>query len=402
MAPSTRARKQPVRRVIHDPPPARGSRHNPFVLEETPEPVEEVQAPPASSRKPKRGPVPHIKAAAIFKPKAQAQAKAQPKMKLPLTKRECSICATTKSVSHSFRLSAKSEVCKHFQDVCGLCIQKMLKTKIADRKLSEPDLACPLPKCDHGLDTVMLKQACINKELVGQYEQALVKHHLSANPNYIVCLSSTCGAYFSIEDCQGDSRRKRTTKHKAACPHCEYALCLTCNRPWHGNTGCDKAKQKEDADSVEEIKTMGAKPCPKCGLNIDKEGGCDHMTCSACRHNFCWECLVPYQDPVQHAPGCTHGRRDVAVDPRNWVQDNMTDAQINNLIAQAHGPHGRPAARPLPAVMAGVPNAIPNGMLGIQGQAQLAPGAPWFPPAGGFGFGWNVFNGMFGGGAGGG
>jgi len=319
MAPSTRARKQPVRRVIHDHPTTRaGTRNNPVVLEETPEPAQELDPPPASAHKAKRKPVARVKAAAVAKPKAPP--KAQPKTKLPAAKRECSICATAKTVSHSFRLSAKPGVCEHFQDICSLCIQKMLKSKMADRTLAEHDLACPFPKCGQGLDTVMLKQACTNKALVDQYEQALVKHQLAANPNYIVCLSASCGEYFSIEDCQGNSRRntKRTTKQKIECPHCDYELCLTCNRPWHAGTGCDKAKQKEDEDSVKEIKTMGAKPCPSCGVNIEKESGCDHMTCRTCRHNFCWQCLVPYYGNVQHTQGCPHGRRDVAIDPRNW------------------------------------------------------------------------------------
>jgi len=38
-------------------------------------------------------------------------------------------------------------------------------------------------------------------------------------------------------------------------------------------------------------------PCPNdgCGYLIYKDGGCRHVQCSICRHEFCWECLGSYQ-----------------------------------------------------------------------------------------------------------
>jgi hypothetical protein len=303
-----------------------GTRHNPVVLEETPEPEDEHVASAASPRKSKRPPVSRIKAAAIVKPKAPPKVlpKTPTKKRGPAEKRDCAICAATKSIPNSFRLDTVPSVCKHFRDICGACIQSMLKAKISDRKLADGDLGCPFPKCDNILDQALLKKALTSKPFFEEYSKALLKHHLSSSPNFIACLSSECGKYFSIEDCQGKTRRatKSSAGHKIACPYCDYALCLTCNRPWHTG-GCDKAKKDEDAKSLAEIKKIGAKPCPKCGVNIDKDGGCDHMTCHTCRHNFCWQCLVPYDGSVQHLEGCIHGRVNVAIDPGNWFVNNF-------------------------------------------------------------------------------
>lgn len=59
------------------------------------------------------------------------------------------------------------------------------------------------------------------------------------------------------------------------------------------------------------------------------------MTCHQCSRNFCWQCLVPYVGQVVHREGCPHGVRNVAAVQGNWMDENMTQAQINRLIA--HG-----------------------------------------------------------------
>ncbi|KAG2452707.1 hypothetical protein HYH02_002939 [Chlamydomonas schloesseri] len=33
-----------------------------------------------------------------------------------------------------------------------------------------------------------------------------------------------------------------------------------------------------------------AKPCPGCGVHTQKDGGCNHITCSACAKHWCYEC----------------------------------------------------------------------------------------------------------------
>lgn len=37
---------------------------------------------------------------------------------------------------------------------------------------------------------------------------------------------------------------------------------------------------------------VNVKPCPLCKEKVDKNGGCNAMTCR-CGHHFCWLCLKP-------------------------------------------------------------------------------------------------------------
>lgn len=53
------------------------------------------------------------------------------------------------------------------------------------------------------------------------------------------------------------------------------------------------------------------KRCPNCSSLIEKEGGCDHMTCAFCTNEFCWSCFADYNairrdGNHRHAPDCKH------------------------------------------------------------------------------------------------
>lgn len=115
-------------------------------------------------------------------------------------------------------------------------------------------------------------------------------HYLRTDANYVACLNTRCGHYFSIEDCEGKLANPRDPdmRQKMVCPYCEYQMCPTCIRPYHGTGKCGEAKAAEDQLSLQAIRDMGAKPCPNpdCGAYIEKNGGCQHMTCKSPRYTF--------------------------------------------------------------------------------------------------------------------
>lgn len=49
------------------------------------------------------------------------------------------------------------------------------------------------------------------------------------------------------------------------------------------------------------------KQCPNCEIIIEKDEGCNHMTCVSCNHQFCWLCMEKYTNDhfaIYNVRGC--------------------------------------------------------------------------------------------------
>ncbi len=62
---------------------------------------------------------------------------------------------------------------------------------------------------------------------------------------------------------------------------------LTC-----GTVQAMKEKKDPNEACIQDI----SKPCPKCKAHIQKNNGCNHMTCRQCQHEFCWLCLQNWSE----------------------------------------------------------------------------------------------------------
>ena len=81
----------------------------------------------------------------------------------------------------------------------------------------------------------------------------------------------------------------------ADCDECRTSFCLVCGEEPHAPTTCKglerwNEKCRDESESANWI-LANTKSCPNCNTRIEKNQGCNHMTCRQCRHEFCWICM---------------------------------------------------------------------------------------------------------------
>jgi hypothetical protein len=113
--------------------------------------------------------------------------------------------------------------------------------------------------------------------------------------------------------CHGVARILKYSK--AQCDQCSYVFCSKCHQQ-HSSyrysfclLSTNKQKNKNDPYGQAELqkwkRSKGnggkCKKCPRCRNSIEKNGGCNHMTCTLCGYEFCWCCKSKYTN----TSGCT-------------------------------------------------------------------------------------------------
>eukprot|EP01083_Nonionella_stella_P126081 381436_1 len=75
---------------------------------------------------------------------------------------------------------------------------------------------------------------------------------------------------------------------------CGFVFCFKCHEASHRPAPCDWAKKWRIKSSSEAENATwilaNTKMCPECDVQIEKNQGCNHMSCRSCKHEFCWLC----------------------------------------------------------------------------------------------------------------
>lgn len=215
--------------------------------------------------------------------------------------------------------------------VCCMCMRKHVKSSID----SKPVGKIPCPRlCGHVFTYEQIR-CFTDPDTFTRYDRMLLNDALEKEDGFRWCLREGCqsGEIQCIAQPSPDDDDNRTL---IKCSSCGFDMCYECRTSFHAGISCQtyraRKRIEENTAATEELLATMSKPCPRCGVAIQKHTGCQHMTCDICRFEFCWECLADWSliwsinqrgrgsySPTAHNEGCYF--RNPNVPPPSAVND---------------------------------------------------------------------------------
>ncbi|OJD32092.1 rna recognition motif protein [Diplodia corticola] len=128
--------------------------------------------------------------------------------------------------------------------------------------------------------------------------------HVRARPDaFRFCPTPDCDRVYRCvsrgDDNDNEHENENDNDGRAAavllCDECFADVCTACGGVGHGGVSCAEARYlgSEGARAFDEWRRANdARPCPRCGIVIEKAYGCNHMRCSGgCGVHICWFCM---------------------------------------------------------------------------------------------------------------
>nr|XP_020509087.1 E3 ubiquitin-protein ligase RNF14-like [Labrus bergylta] len=232
--------------------------------------------------------------------------------------------------------------CDHI--FCRGCLSEFCKLQITEGNVR--GVTCPNADCPATPTPAQVK-SLVGEELFSRYDRLLLQKTLDSMSDVTYCPRRTCAAAVILEK----------SSRAAVCSVCKYAFCVACRKTYHGTKNCQEQRNTKTEEthhlntplphSIEGLKALwkdyatgskqrkkllesrygrsrllftleeglseqwicgNSKNCPHCFCKIEKQGGCNMMTCSQCGQRFCWVCLARLQSIGSHyseSPDCS-------------------------------------------------------------------------------------------------
>lgn len=195
---------------------------------------------------------------------------------------ECAICLDQHGLNEFVALE-----CKHAWGV--KCLRGHIQARLGNRIVEEGRAIFSCPACRTAIGPVEARY-CLPPDMYAKFLQALTDDHLKRDENTRWCPKCETPMI-------GDKQRPM-----CSCPKCSYKFCFNCKTDeWHDGVTCAafqkwKVENKQGDAMYQEWRAKNTKACPRCKGDIEKNGGCDHMTCRrpGCGYEFYWSTLKPY------------------------------------------------------------------------------------------------------------
>lgn len=217
-------------------------------------------------------------------------------------------------------------LCGH--QFCKDCITSLFTEEI---KIGKVPIKCPQKECEIYIDEVIVRQN-VNFDIFQKYLKFLRRKEIEKIPGAIPCPIPDCESYalrpeksdnqvadislekniiINIKDDndEGNKHNKYLGEKNIngvndeinlkeddkpiilKCLDNNHEFCSKCLLPPHPGLQCNLNVEK----NYDRWKNNNdVQKCPKCGIEILKTSGCNHMTCSKCKYQFCWICRGQY------------------------------------------------------------------------------------------------------------
>lgn len=115
-----------------------------------------------------------------------------------------------------------------------------------------------------------------------------------------------------------------------ACPKCEQKTCVKCMKKYHPNRTCEEAHIDPMRFVEKDMSESIIRPCPHCHTQFLKDGGCNHMTCSKCKTEFCNLCGQNITGHVSEH--FNKNQCQQSIDDKQYTEKQIEDARKNGII----------------------------------------------------------------------
>ncbi|CAG9332552.1 unnamed protein product [Blepharisma stoltei] len=193
----------------------------------------------------------------------------------------CLVCYIEHPQTDFISLSCGCRFCKDV--VRGWVTSQLMKYFVEDFFI-----LCPKGERGHYINENDIK-SCLTDEEYANYQFILLKRSLIHDEEYKICSSKECNAIGWIDNSISCTK-------PLICNVCKNEWIDPFLRPWqYRYYEIFKAVYSGEVELWSCLwKELWTKLCPMCGFPIEKSGGCPHMICQHCTHEFCWNCLTEY------------------------------------------------------------------------------------------------------------
>ena len=223
----------------------------------------------------------------------------------------CYLCLYEYNIKNTIHIG-----CGH--QFCVNCFSKYLETKLLELGPQCILTRCIEPKCKKTIISKYWIKYLTNK-YKNKYNEYLLHSFVSNQSKLRWCPGNDCN--YAVK-CDIGSMEQVNIKCL-----CGHEWCFSCRKANHLPCSCELANKwlvlhKTDSENVTWARAHG-KECKKCGNYIEKNQGCNHMTCR-CGYEFCWLCKKEWKSVGGYGHKCNK--------PQEVIDEENEQERMKNYL----------------------------------------------------------------------